>query len=54
MEQHQHSTREEYEAYVKKVELDESLSPKQRDELISSTPEPDESLEEYVERHEKD
>ncbi|WP_139007403.1 hypothetical protein [Arthrobacter crystallopoietes] len=44
------TTREEYDAWVQQVMQDETMSPKERDTLIRSVPEPEETYEERMER----
>jgi hypothetical protein len=46
-----YATREEYEAGIEAVAKDETLSPSERDDILASTPEPEETYEEYMERH---
>jgi hypothetical protein len=46
-----YGTREEHEAGMEAVRNDETLSPSERADVLASTPEPEETLEEYTERH---
>ena len=46
-----YATREEYEAGMEAVAKDETLSPSERADILASTPEPEETYEEYMERH---
>lgn len=46
-----YATREEYEAGMEAVAKDETLSGSERAEILASTPEPEETFEEYMERH---
>jgi hypothetical protein len=46
-----YATREEYEAGMEAVVKDESLSGSERADILASTPEPEETFEEYMERH---
>jgi Asp-tRNA(Asn)/Glu-tRNA(Gln) amidotransferase C subunit len=46
-----YGTREEYEAGMEAVRNDETLSGPERDDILASTPEPEETFEEYMERH---
>ncbi|MEE2524498.1 hypothetical protein [Pseudarthrobacter sp. J47] len=44
-------TREEYEAAMEAVAKDESLSGSERADILMGTPEPEETYEEFMERH---
>lgn len=46
-----YASREEYEAGLEEVVKDESLSGSERADILGSTPEPEETFEEYMERH---
>lgn len=46
-----YASREEYEAAMEAVAKDESLSPSTRADILANTPEPEETYEEYLERH---
>jgi Asp-tRNA(Asn)/Glu-tRNA(Gln) amidotransferase C subunit len=46
-----YESREEYEAGMEAVRKDETLSPPERADILDSTPEPEETFEEYMERH---
>lgn len=48
-----YATREEYEAGMEAVAKDESLSPSGRADILAGSPEPDETYEEYMERHDE-
>lgn len=45
-----YATREEYEAGMEAVAKDETLSGPERADILGSTPEPEETYEEYLER----
>lgn len=46
-----YGTREEHEAGMEAVRNDEILSPSERADILASTPEPEETFDEYLERH---
>ena len=46
-----YGTREEYEAGMEAVRNDETLSPSEGADILASTSEPEETFEEYMERH---
>lgn len=46
----QYQSREEYDAAMEAVRTDESLSGGERDEILKSGPEPEETFEEYIKR----
>lgn len=46
-----YGTREEYEAGMEAVEKDQTLSGSERAEILMSNPVPEETFEEYMERH---
>ena len=46
-----YGTREEYEAAMEAAVKDETLSGSERADILMGTPEPDETYEEYMERH---
>ena len=46
-----YGTRKEYEAGMEAVMNDETLSPSDRDDILASTPVPEETFEESMERH---
>jgi hypothetical protein len=46
-----YTNREEYDAWVEAVWADESMSPSDRADMISGSVEPEETFEEYMERH---
>lgn len=46
-----YGTREEYEAGMEAVMKDETLSGSERYDILMGTPEPEETYEEYMERH---
>lgn len=46
-----YGTREEYEPGMEAVAKDETLSGSERHDILMSTPEPEETFEEYMERH---
>jgi hypothetical protein len=53
-EVYDYKNREEYQAWVEKVEAREELSPSERQDIIDSAPVPDETYEEALERHADD
>lgn len=53
-EEYNYKTREEFEAWVERVQNNEDLSPSRRADLIAGAPEPDETPEEGLERNEDD
>lgn len=53
-EEYNYKTREEFEAWVERVQNNEDLSPSRRADLIASAPEPDEDLGEVLERNKDD
>lgn len=50
-EVHVYATREEYEAGMEAVAKDETLSGSERADILMGTVEPDETYEEYMDRH---